>query len=141
MIDEMTGLEAELFLRRAALCIQGIPGVPDKINFSKKIHIMNGKTDDDFYGVTYHVGIKDFSENPTGKFSRAQVAGAVIALFHEVCGHGGQIYGEFNKSDSDLSKVLALNYYACKGSSYYHGAVDTNEGEVIFPHYLGILMR
>lgn len=45
----------------------------------------------------------------------------VVALFHEVCGHGGQFKYEFMKDDP-LSRVLALNHYACKSSyAYYFG--------------------
>lgn len=43
----------------------------------------------------------------------------VVALFHEVCGHGGQLKYEFAK-DTDLSRVLALNRYACYSSGLYY---------------------
>lgn len=43
----------------------------------------------------------------------------VVALFHEVCGHGGQLKYEFAKN-TDLSRVLALNRYACYSSSLYY---------------------
>ena len=43
----------------------------------------------------------------------------IIGLLHEVCGHGGQVNFEFEK-DTPLTRVLALNCYACLNSDRYY---------------------
>ena len=135
MTDGMSGKAAGLLLEFVVKSIDGIPDVQKRVFLTPKKHIGNGEIEDTFYYVNYFVGIREFVENPDKSFSRAEVAGALIALFHEICGHGGQIYGEFEKEDDSLSKVLALNYYACKGSRLYHGVIDTPDGEKVLPHY------
>lgn len=67
----------------------------------------------------YKVGIQELLANPSGDFELGEAMVPIVGIFHEVCGHGGQILNEFQK-DTPLSRVLAANHYACKGSPYYY---------------------
>lgn len=83
--------------------------------------IMSGGTRYFGYGrPLFYMGTQEFATHPDTEFPVDQALVPVVGLFHEVCGHGSQICCEFQKS-TPLSRVLALNYYACYGSDAYYG--------------------
>lgn len=84
--------------------------------------IAQAETQDD-YIIAHNIGVKELVEQSDEDWSIEQAMIPIVGLFHEVCGHGGQIKHEFYK-DSELSKVLALNHYACKCSDNYYGIVN-----------------
>lgn len=78
---------------------------------------------DDYTRLKFSVGTKAFVENLDTKIDATAAVVSVVDVvdvFHECCGHGGQIMTEFRK-DTPLSQVLALNYYGCKASGSYYG--------------------
>lgn len=76
--------------------------------------------------LSFHIGTKGL-EMGLSELSDYEAMLPIVALFHEVCGHGGQLKYEFNKQ-TDLSRILAMNYFACKGSSeYYNGCAAPYE--------------
>lgn len=82
------------------------------------IYDVNGK-------LSFVIGMKEVSENPDKLFPMGEAMVPIMMYFHEVYGHGGQIKKEFDK-DTALSRVLALNYYACRGSRHYYGFDDAD---------------
>lgn len=120
MIESMNGRDVEALLRSMISYLQ-VRNV--RLDDSKPVSY--GNTHDESYGcVSYGIGVQEFVERPDDDFSSTDVMYAVVALGHEVCGHGCQIQHEFYNKDKVLSKVLALNYYACAGSPYYYGVLD-----------------
>lgn len=94
---------------------------PAKIILNENMQIREDTTDFDHYNkIVCNIGVKEFVDNPNKEFSNDEVIISVAGMFHEVCGHGIQCLWEFNK-DTALSNVLALNYSACRGFSYYYG--------------------
>lgn len=93
--------------------------VSKNIKLDELLSVYSGTTVDN-YTLTFSIGIKELYEDPDKEWSTAEAMIPIVGLFHEVCGHGGQIKYEFDK-DTALSKVLALNYYACKSSVKYYG--------------------
>lgn len=73
--------------------------------------------------VSFSVGVGELLAYPDEMVSMDAAMIPVVGLFHEVYGHGGQILKQFQQTD-DLSKVIALNYYACRGSGYYYEGSD-----------------
>lgn len=101
-------------------------------------------TTDNAYFVIFDIGSKELSDYPQKDWPVEQAMVPIVGLFHEVCGHGGQLKHEFNK-DTELSKVLALNHYACNASDNYYGIVDGNvtrqyysQPKEIAAQYMGI---
>lgn len=85
---------------------------------------------DDFHYDGYvlpdiSIGIAELTNSPDDVFSVGKALLPVVGLCHEVFGHGGQITHEF-KRESDLSTMLAANYYACYGSPFYYGFKPDN---------------
>lgn len=75
----------------------------------------------------FAIGTRELEEDPDKMFELGEAMIPIVGAFHEVCGHGGQILNEFQK-DTPLSRVLAANHYACKGSPYYYnGFVDGSD--------------
>lgn len=102
--------DAADFLRTAA---------PDVINLDKKASPSCGKTVDDAYGVPqFYIGVSGLKGSDE-ELSDYEAMIPIIGLFHEVCGHGGQLKYEFSKA-TDVSKILAVNHYACKSSGIYY---------------------
>lgn len=66
----------------------------------------------------FFIGTAELRENRDAEFELGVAMVPVVGAFHEICGHGGQMLREFHK-DTPLSRVLAANYCACKGSPYY----------------------
>lgn len=90
------------------------------------------------------VGVKEIVEKPNARFSIGTAMIPVVALFHEVCGHGEQIRHVYHGADP-LSQILALNYYACKVSlEYYNGRKSNfseqyrNQPHEIAAQYMGL---
>lgn len=61
----------------------------------------------------------DVDENVPAEAMMIPLAG----LFHEVCGHCNQFYGQFFKG-GDLARVLAYSHYACECSYAYYNVND-----------------
>lgn len=77
-------------------------------------------------GIMFYVGCAGLAGN-LSELSDYDAMTAIIGFFHEVCGHGGQLKFEFNKK-TNLSRILALNHYACKSSGlYYDGRAAPGE--------------
>ena len=131
----MTGEAAYDLMCKAVRSIKGLGNLDPIDVLDPDRPVGNGSTMDFMYYATYSVGVKEFMDEPEKEFPDEMVAQAMIALFHEVCGHGGQITVEFDEADNDLSKVLALNHYACMGSPRYYGSFDTTAGTVVTSHY------
>lgn len=74
----------------------------------------------------FNIGTKELMSSPDTDLPIGQAMVPLVNLFHEVCGHGGQLCREFNKS-TPLSLSLALNYYACKSSTCYYGIDDDGD--------------
>ena len=73
----------------------------------------------EWYNWTTHrigaAGLKD-SDKPLSSY-KAMLP--IMAFFHEVCGHGGQLKYEFNE-DTELSRILALSHHPCMSSDRYY---------------------
>lgn len=113
-----------------------------QIYITDELSMMNGRHEDKDYVQEFVVGIGGLTLDSKYPLGEAMVP--VVNLFHEVIGHGGQTDREFNRQTS-LSKVLALNHYACKGSEYYYenfGAFQSdqywNQPHEIAAQYAGI---
>ena len=105
----------------------GVASSTPPIGLDATMTMYSSKIQHDAYSTTYFVGTKElFEDGVEFELGRAMIP--VVGLFHEVCGHGGQIRNEFEKS-TPLSQVLALNYYACRSSVYYYDNGDTNFSE------------
>lgn len=74
----------------------------------------------------YNIGTKELMASPKTDLPVGQAMVPLVNLFHEVCGHGGQFYREFEKQTL-LSLSLALNHYACKSSACYYGINDDGD--------------
>ena len=82
-----------------------------------------GGTSIDDYGhlQRVYVGIKEFVDmSDDGVVSDYEFMIPLIGMFHEVCGHCNQFYGQFRQGD-ELSQVLVASYLACKCSVNYYG--------------------
>lgn len=101
------------------------------IMIDKNSSVSNTVTDDSPYSISFNICMKEFSDDLNKDWPVEQAMVPIVGLFHEVCGHGGQIKREFSKN-SELSKVLALNHYACKASNSYYGIVN---GDVTRQYY------
>lgn len=101
------------------------------IIIDKNSSVSNIATDDSPYNISFNICMKEFADDLNKDWPVEQAMIPIVGLFHEVCGHGGQIKREFGK-DTELSKVLALNHYACKCSNNYYGIVD---GDVTRQYY------
>lgn len=112
------------------------------INFKKTLSIMASYHQEYPTYDEFAVGTFELWENSALSLGEAMVP--IVGLFHEVSGHGDQIKTEFNKT-TPLSKVLALNYYACQGSDYYYEGFGPDKSKQYWkqPHeiaaqYMGI---
>lgn len=95
-------------------------GPSDLVDFDETMTMRRGGFDSDGYTCEISVGVRELVEDPGREYPVGEAMIPVVGLFHEVCGHGGQVTCEFRK-DTYLSRVLALNYYACRGSAEYYG--------------------
>lgn len=93
--------------------------VSKNVELNESMSIYEGSTSEN-YTLSFRIGVKELVDDLDKEWSTAEAMIPIVGLFHEVCGHGGQIIREFD-DDKSLSKVLALNYYACKGSVKYYG--------------------
>ena len=75
--------------------------------------------------LIFSIGVREIVESPSEKVPIGKAMVPIVNLFHEVCGHGGQLLEEFQKTNA-LSLTLAMNYYACFSSSCYYG-FDTHD--------------
>lgn len=91
----------------------------------------------------FFIGTAELRENRDAEFELGVAMVPVVGAFHEICGHGGQMLREFHK-DTPLSRVLAANYCACKGSPYYYDRCRNGSDEYkqhpheIAAQYVGI---
>lgn len=84
--------------------------------------------------IEFIIGTKELEENPDKMFDLGEAMIPIAGAFHEICGHGGQILNEFQK-DTPLSRVLAVNYIACKSSPYYYnGFIEGSDRYKRQPH-------
>lgn len=119
-----------------------------KVVFDPKMSVMVAEVNHRFDGpLTFTVGVKELVESPNKVVPMSTAVIPIVNAFHEICGHGGQIAKEFDKHNA-LSLTLALNYYACKASSYYYGVDDNDNPHARYfkqPHevaaqYMGVKM-
>lgn len=98
------------------------------VDLDSDMSILEGSTNNDGQIVhSFMTGVQELKESLDKEFELGEAMVPIIGAFHEVCGHGGQILNEFQK-DTPLSRVLAANHYACKGSPYYYnGFVDGSD--------------
>lgn len=89
------------------------------IIFKNTLSMMDGRHQNKGYKQEFMIGLSELTENPSAMYSIGEAMVPIVTLFHEVSGHGGQERLEFTRNTS-LSKVLALNHYACQGSKYYY---------------------
>lgn len=75
---------------------------------------------DGYLKPVFFIGTKELTCNADDVVPVGKALLPVVGLCHEVFGHGDQITHEF-KRESDLSTMLAANYYACYGSPSYYG--------------------
>lgn len=121
----MTGDQVfRLIQKSAELLMHEQPG---RVDFDPGKALGFGETHEFASGPpVFRIGVAGLRGNHT-RLGNGEAMLPVGALFHEVCGHGGQLKYEFNKTD-DLSTLLALNFYACRSTpSYYDG--NAKEGE------------
>lgn len=118
MMANMTGSDALALLGKAVASLP--PALARRVELDPGMSILISTTDDNLGPVSFAVGVKEFTESLNRKFPVEKAITPVVALYHEVLGHGGQILGEFDKS-TPLSCVLALNHYGCKTSEAYYG--------------------
>ena len=106
-----------------------------EVIIDNKISIYECETDKYEDNYTFRIGAKEVYQSPAEDFSFEDAMYPIIGLFHEVYGHGGQQYYEFQK-DTPLSKILALNYYACQSSWNYYGFFNGKISDQYFkqPH-------
>lgn len=127
----MTGRETVELLDAARFALSDIAN--GRITFDPKLSAGDGITYNALDGTQeYVIGIKGINTNEQ-KLDDHIAMLPVIALFHEICGHGGQFKYEFQK-DTPLSRALALNDFACRCSQlYYYGPnYDKNKNEPQF---------
>lgn len=74
-----------------------------------------------YWEPDYQIGIYELVQCPEKEFPIDEAMIPIVCMFHEVCGHGGQLELEFQK-DTPLSKVLALNWMAGRASESYYNA-------------------
>lgn len=85
-----------------------------------KMSIQVGRTKYKGQGIDkFLIGTAELRGNRDAEFELGVAMLPVVGAFHEICGHGGQTLREFRK-DRPLSRVLAANYCACRGSPYYY---------------------
>lgn len=114
----MTGSEAIEFLGFVKTYIQ-CAGF--SVQLSPKKSIRDGMTVFDDYTVTRcEIGIKEFSEKFDQSVSDIDIMIPLVGMFHETFGHQYQMMKLFEK-DTPLTRVIGLNHYACRSSSYYYG--------------------
>lgn len=114
------------------------------LEFDENMSMLRGVTQSEGQNIEYFVvGIKELVESGVTDFELGRAMVPVVGAFHEVYGHGGQILNEFQKQ-TQLSRVLAMNYYACKGCPYYYdNFVDDSDSYKAQPYeiaaqYIGI---
>ena len=119
-------------------------GMFDAVNFKEDISVLTSGTRYNEYELLFYVGVKELVERPDDEYPIGAAMIPVVSVFHEVGGHGNQIYREFEK-DCLLSRVLALNYYACRDSQEYYGDYDDGVDDKYYRHpheiaaqYMGI---
>lgn len=112
----MTSQEIVSLLNQAK---KALTPVSRNIKLNKLLSVYSGTMNDN-YVLSFDIGTKELYEDSDKEWNTAEAMVPIVGLFHEVCGHGGQIIRELD-DDKPLSKVLALNYYACKSSVKYYG--------------------
>ena len=124
----MLGHEALLLVQNSlSVCKQAVNA---NIRLNKDLTLYDGGTrfiEDRTCVKLCYVGVREFVENPNKEFSNAEAMIPVVGLFHEVCGHGGQMSREFHKT-TPLSKALMLNFCACQCSASYYGTITDEHG-------------
>lgn len=116
-MSDVVGRDCFDMLMRARSFVHDMYG---PVLFDKNQSIMEAVTDDNLYSVQYVIGVSELEHFPDRPMSMGKATVPLVNLFHEVCGHGGQICHEYSKR-TNLSSVLAMNYYACKYSNLYYG--------------------
>lgn len=87
--------------------------------------------------VVCRIGIGNIDPHKEYEMGEAMVP--IVGMCHEVCGHAAQRMHEFRKK-TDLSKILALNYYAGQASPEYYAGSDNywHQPQEIAAQYAGI---
>lgn len=82
---------------------------------------MNSRDD-----IVCHIGMKNIDPDKEYPIGEAMIP--IVGLCHETFGHAIQC-SQVHFDNTDLAKVLALNYYACQGSCAYYGFRPLYNGE------------
>lgn len=129
----MTGKETRELLDAMAFALS--PLAKGKIKFSSKVALGNGFTNDINDGKQeYIIGVKGLKNNSIELDDHIAML-PVMTLLHEVCGHGGQFKYTF-QNDTPISRVLALNDFACRSSLLYYRGPNFEGDETQFtPQY------
>ena len=94
-------------------------GEPFDLKFDDSESVFNGSIEDDLDVIPHlSVGSLEIEHALNDNVSDLDMTAAVVTEFHEILGHGSQILNEFRSGDT-LSKVLAMNHFACKSSANY----------------------
>lgn len=114
------------------------------ITFDTSMSMLDARHQNKSYIQEFTIGVRELLVTSTAEYPMKEAMIPIVNLFHEVLGHGGQLEREFNRN-MPISKVLALNYYACQGSNYYYegfGPFDStqywNQPHEIAAQYIGI---
>ena len=118
MMDKMSGHEIIDVLDEAYDRIGDQYG---RIHFDDSLCMRQSVTENKGRSVSIYIGTKELVDDPDREYPIGEAMDPIVGFFHETQGHGAQIGYEFKRS-SPLSQVLALNYYACRGSHAYYGA-------------------
>lgn len=133
----MTGREVTVLLE----ALRDIFGMPyGWVDLMRDESYLDSTTKDIGGKLSFHIGLQEMYDEPDRSFPIGEAMVPIMMYFHEVYGHGGQIKKEFEKSTA-LSRVLALNYYACRGSRHYYGFDDVgNPTDQYFrqPHEIAV---
>lgn len=118
----MLWAEVDYLMQIAADRLDGHFG---RIVFDKSRSVCDGEMESNGCSERrFIVGVSEMRQNPDKDVLIGEAMIPLVGLFHEVCGHGGQVVYEYEKT-SNLSRVIALNHYACKGAPSYYG-VDSD---------------
>lgn len=123
----MTGDQVYRIMEKAAELLR--LEQPGDIDLDPSLPCGYGSTiEDPDLGVSFQIGVAGLKGNHK-RLSNGVAMVPIGALFHEVCGHGGQLKYEFNKDD-DLSTLLALNCYARHSAPAYYMGKEAAESNV-----------
>ena len=97
------------------------PVAPGELFLEPEQSIFESSTQHEIDGKCsgFHIGVKELGGDANSEIDDFETMTVIVSIFHEVCGHGGQIKYERNKT-GPLSKAIISNFYACKASPYYY---------------------